>query len=83
MVFAGAELAVTAAARGDASRAGLLWGAVENETKAQDVGQWESGREALEALVLRVDGAEFSAARSEGAMLSIADAAAPRPPAGS
>ena len=75
MIFAGAELAIIAAYRGDAARAGLLWGAVEAEASSRRVGQWESGQAEFEALVLRVDGPAFSAARAEGALLSIADAA--------
>jgi predicted ATPase/class 3 adenylate cyclase len=75
MVFAGAELASVAADRGDASRAGLLWGAVESETSTRLVNQWESGRVEYEPIVLRADGAEFAAARAEGRLLSIAQAA--------
>jgi hypothetical protein len=75
MVFAGAELASVAADRGDASRAGLLWGAVESETSTRLVSQWESGRLEYEPIVLRADGAEFAAARAEGRLLSIAQAA--------
>jgi predicted ATPase/class 3 adenylate cyclase len=77
MIFAGAELAIIAAVRGDAGRAGLLWGAVEAEASSRRVGQWESGQAELEALVLRVDGPAFSAARAEGGLLSIPDAAGP------
>ena len=40
MVFVGSELAVIAALRGDAARAGLLWGAVEGEASVDPVGQW-------------------------------------------
>ena len=58
LVFAESELAVIAAARGDAARAGLLWGAVEAEASAGRVGQWEGARAELEALVLVVDGPE-------------------------
>ena len=39
------------------------------------VGQWGSHQEQLEALVLRADGPGFSAARSEGGLMSIAEAA--------
>jgi hypothetical protein len=79
MVFAGAELASIAAERGNATRAGLLWGAVESETRTRLVGQWESGRVEYEPIVLRADGAEFAAARAEGGLLSIAQAAGPCP----
>ena len=53
IVFAGAELAVIAAARGDGVRAGLLWGAVEAEAAHGRVGQWERERPEFEELVLR------------------------------
>ena len=79
MIFAGAELAIIAAYRGDAARAGLLWGSVEAEASSRRVGQWESGQAEFEALVLRVDGPAFTAARAEGALRSIADAACPGP----
>ena len=77
MIFAGAELAIIATYRGDAARAGLLWGAVEAEASSRRVGQWERARGDLEALVQGVDGPAFSAARAEGSLLSIAEAAQP------
>jgi predicted ATPase len=75
LVFSEAELAVIAAARGDAARAGRLWGAVEAEASHGRVGQWERERETLEALVLSVDGPEFARGRAEGEMLTITQAA--------
>ena len=75
VLFAAAELAIIAAARGDAARAGRLWGAVESEVASGPVGQWEKFREELESLVLRADGFPFSQARAEGSLLSIAEAA--------
>ena len=75
VLFAAAELAIIAAARGDAARAGRLWGAVESEAASGPVGQWEKWREELEGLVLRADGFPFSQARAEGSLLSIAEAA--------
>jgi predicted ATPase len=78
-VFTGAELAIIAAERGDAERAGRLWGAVESETSAGRVGQWEQERAKIEALVLRVDGPAFASARAEGSLLSIAEAAGLEP----
>jgi tetratricopeptide (TPR) repeat protein len=82
LVFSEAELAVIAAARGDAARAGRLWGAVEAEASLGRVGQWDRERGNLEALVLSVDGPEFALARSEGAMLTITQAADLDPVAG-
>ncbi len=74
-VYAGAELAVVAALRGDTERAGRIWGAVESEAASGAVGQWEKDREEYEALVLRADGLAFAKARGEGGLLSIAQAA--------
>jgi predicted ATPase len=75
MVFAGAELAAIAAARGDRERAGLIWGAVEAEATLGRVGQWERDRPEFEELVFAVECPEFAAARVEGNMISIAQAA--------
>ena len=60
---------------GDAERAGRLWGAIEGEHASMPVRQWENDREKLEALVLGVDGPAFARARTEGRLLSIAEAA--------
>ena len=70
-----AKLAVIAAERGDAERAGRLWGAIESEHASRPVRQWEIRREELEALVLGGDGPAFASARAEGCLLSIAEAA--------
>ena len=75
LVFAAAELAILAAERGDAERAGRLWGAVESEVNAGAVGQWEDLHEELETLVRRADGPAFSEARAEGSLMSVAEAA--------
>jgi hypothetical protein len=70
-----AKLAVIAAERGDAEQAGRLWGAIESEQISRPVRQWENDRERLEAVVLGVDGPAFARARTEGRLLSIAEAA--------
>ena len=76
LVFAAAELAILAAERGDAERAGRLWGAVESEVSSGPVGgQWERHHEELERLVLRADGPVFSHAQEEGSLMSIGEAA--------
>ena len=75
MVFAASALAAIAAGRGDAGRAGRLWGAVESEAGTRRVGQWEQYAAELQSLVLRVDGPVFAEARAEGSLLSIARAA--------
>jgi hypothetical protein len=74
-VLTAAKLAVIAAERGDAAQAGRLWGAIESEQTSRPVRQWENDREKLEALVLGVDGPAFARARTEGRLLSIAEAA--------
>jgi predicted ATPase len=75
LVFAAAELAVNAATRGDAARAGRLWGALEAELNAGPVGQWEQEEAEVTALVLGADGPAFAEARAEGRLLSIPEAA--------
>jgi hypothetical protein len=70
-----AKLAVIAAQRGDAQRAGRLWGAIESEQTSRPVRQWENDREKLEGLVFGVDGPAFARARTEGHLLSITQAA--------
>jgi predicted ATPase/class 3 adenylate cyclase len=74
-VLTAAKLALIAAERGDAEQAGRLWGAIESEQTSRPVRQWENDREELEALVLGVDGPAFTRARTEGRLLSIAEAA--------
>ena len=59
-VLTAAKLAVIAAERGDAERAGRLWGAIESEQTSRPVRQWENDREELEALVLGADGPAFA-----------------------
>ena len=80
VLFSAAELAVIAAARGDAERAGRLWGAIETEAAAGRVGQWENHHAELEALVLRADGPALARGRREGALLPLAEAAGYAPP---
>ena len=75
MVFASAELASAAAARGDAALAGRLWGAIESEEATAPIGQWPSYRDEYESLIRAADGPEFERARQEGALLSLAEAA--------
>jgi hypothetical protein len=48
---------------------------VEAEASVGRVGQWETERAELEALVLKVDGPEFARARAEGGLLTITQAA--------
>src|SRR3954454_1149848 len=75
VVFVAAELAVIAVERGEAERAGRIWGAIESEVSAGRVAEWERRREEIEERVLRADGSEFAHARSEGSLMSVAEAA--------
>ena len=76
MVYCASELAIIAAQRGDALRAGRIWGAIDNEASTRRIGVWEAEAPELERLVLSVDGPAFTAARAEGSLLSIPDAVA-------
>ena len=74
-VFAAAELASAAAARGETALAGRVWGAIESEEANAPIGQWPGEREAYELLVRIAGGPDFDRARQEGALLSLAEAA--------
>ena len=75
ILFGAAGLAAIAAARGDAERAGRIWGAVEAEASTGRVGRWHRERPEYEGSVLIVDGDVFREAHAEGKTLSIAAAA--------
>ena len=70
LIFTLAHIARNAAVRGDAGRAGRLWGALEAEAERAPVGQWEAEREKYAEGVLAVDGPEFERACEEGRRLS-------------
>ncbi|HTS73411.1 MAG TPA: tetratricopeptide repeat protein [Gaiellaceae bacterium] len=74
-VLALAMLAWAAADRGDALRAGLLWGAIEAEEQRGPLGQWERHRDEYSGHVLAAEGPEFTRAREEGRRLSLERAA--------
>jgi tetratricopeptide (TPR) repeat protein len=65
-VFCVGLLAVVAAARGDYERAGLLWGAVENEQVGAPNGGWIRHRAACEARILASATPAFEQARRRG-----------------
>jgi predicted ATPase/class 3 adenylate cyclase len=69
-----ALLAYAAATRGDASRAGLLWGAIEREEQRGPVGQWEAERDVYATTVLALSGPELERGREAGRALSLAQA---------
>jgi predicted ATPase/class 3 adenylate cyclase len=68
-------LARTAAGRGDATRAGRLWGAVEGEEARGTCGLWdEEEREELEGPIIALSGPEFEQARLRGRLLMLDEA---------
>ena len=76
-IYAIACFAWAAAARGDAARAGRIWGAIEaEEARGGPVGRsWEDRyRAEYEAPLAVVAGPEFEHARADGAKLTIEDA---------
>jgi predicted ATPase/class 3 adenylate cyclase len=75
-VFELAQLARTAAARGDAERAGWLWGAIEAEEARGAIGRWEHQRDEVAKAVLAACGPAFEDGRAEGRRLPLADAVA-------
>ena len=67
-------LAALEAERGNAERAGELWGAVEAEEQRGAIGQWENEREQYERMVFAHADAELEAGREAGRLLSLEDA---------
>jgi predicted ATPase len=70
MVYGLALLSGVAALRGDADRAGRLWGAQEAEAERAPVGQWEAEREKYAERVLGAEDPRRDRAREEGRRLS-------------
>jgi predicted ATPase len=68
------RLARIAAARGDAARAGLLWGAMEAEEARGPIGSWAHDRVPFEQAVLARGGPEFEEGRAKGLELSLQQA---------
>ena len=60
-----ALLSRTAAERGAAERAGVLWGAVEAEEQREPVGQWEGERDEYAAPILANEGPALAQGRGE------------------
>jgi predicted ATPase/class 3 adenylate cyclase len=71
MVFALAYLASVAAARGDAIRAGRLWGAIEAEAERRSIGVWEGEHELFAGRILARPGPELERGIEEGRRLSL------------
>jgi tetratricopeptide (TPR) repeat protein len=74
IVYLLATLASTAAAEGQVSKAGLLWGAVEAEEGRGLVGQWEAERDVYAARVLERESEGFERGRVKGRHISLSDA---------
>jgi predicted ATPase len=67
-------LAWVAAAKGQAERAGTLWGAVEGEAERGRIGQWENERDEYAGYVFAAAGPEFERSRAEGRTMSLDEA---------
>jgi hypothetical protein len=65
-----------AAARGEAERAGRLWGAIEDEVALAPLGGWRRHRDTCEARMRELAGPEFEQSRAEGRALTLDEAAA-------
>src|SRR6185295_12289293 len=72
-VFGVGLLAVTAAERGMEERAGLLWGAVEDEDGFAPLGGWRRHREACQHRVLQLAAPTFERSRIVGRALTLDD----------
>jgi predicted ATPase len=73
ILYTFALLARFAVSRGDVSRAGRLWGAIETEESRGPVGQWEWHRDELVQMIV-VDDPRFESARISGQRLTLEEA---------
>ena len=73
-VFGAGLLAWAAATRGEAERAGRLWGAIEDEHAGAPLGGWWRHRDACEGRIREVAGPEFERGYVEGRELTLDDA---------
>jgi hypothetical protein len=73
-VFSVGLLARVAAESGDSKRAGLLWGAIEDEDAGAPLGGWRRHRQATEERMVELAGPDFESARLEGRELTLDDA---------
>jgi predicted ATPase len=73
-VFGLAHLACVAAERGDITRAGRLWGAIESEEQRKPIGAWESERDEYTGHVFAHAGPELDESLEEGRRLSLDEA---------
>ncbi len=73
-IFGVGILARVAAERGQHERAGLLWGAIEEEDAIAPLGGWRRHREACEARIREAAGLEFECGYAEGGALTLDEA---------
>jgi len=74
LVYGLTLLAWVASIKGQAERAGVLWGAAEAEADRAPLGQWETEREEYVDYVFAVAGPEFERARADGRTMSLDEA---------
>jgi hypothetical protein len=73
-VFGVGLMARAAAEVGDYARAGLLWGAIEDEDAGAPLGGWRRHRQENEERIEALASSEFEAARARGRELTLDDA---------
>ena len=73
-VFGVGLLAAVAAERGQAKRAGRLWGAIEDDDALAPLGGWRRHREACETRIRNAAGPDFDRGYAEGRGLDLDDA---------
>jgi predicted ATPase/class 3 adenylate cyclase len=73
-IFGVGLFARVAAERGLRERAGLMWGAIEDEDAIAPLGGWRRHRQTCEARILELAGPEFDRSRAEGRALTLDDA---------
>jgi hypothetical protein len=70
-VFGVGVLACVAAEEGDARRAGLLWGAIEDDYVGAPLGGWPRHRASCEAHLAKCAGGDFESALAAGRHMSL------------
>jgi hypothetical protein len=73
-IFGVGLLARAAAEKGDVERAGLLWGAIEDENAGAPLGGWRRHRQASEARILELATPELEPALARGRELKLDEA---------
>jgi hypothetical protein len=73
-VFGVGLMARAAAEAGDYERAGLLWGAIEDEDSGAPLGGWRRHREENEERIMELAGSDFEPARARGSEFTLDEA---------